>query len=218
MSEESNNKWEEIATLSEDDASELNQEVKASDADSETMANEPVLERAGDLVQSLEAKIVTLEKESLDNKEQALRAVAELENVRRRATRDVENAHKYGVEKLLKELLPVVDSLEQALEAEQNNDSAEASALKQGTELTLSLFLSALSKFSMEPVSPQGEIFDPSIHEAMSMQPNDDVPANTILHVIQKGYLLNGRVVRPARVIVSKTTVPPTSTSIDEKV
>lgn len=153
---------------------------------------------------ALEDKLTATEKKMHDNWDQAMRVSAELDNVRRRAERDVENAHKYGIEKFVMELLPVVDSLEQGLQAPVNASDEGVSTMREGMELTLKLLVDALNKFQVEQINPEGEAFDPQKHEAMSMQDNPDVAPGTVLVVFQKGYLLHGRVLRPARVIVAK--------------
>ena len=134
-------------------------------------------------------------------KDQLLRTVAESENIRRRASRDVENAHKYANEKLLEDLLPVLDSLEKALELP--NQSDDAKAVLEGIEISLRIFRETLERGGVLVVDPLGEPFDPSRHEALAMVPNDEVEPNSVIEVVQKGYLLNERVVRAARVIVS---------------
>lgn len=134
---------------------------------------------------------------------QCLRLQAELENTRRRATRDVENAHKYGLEKLIQELLPVIDSLELGLNAADGSDENIAS-LREGTELTLKMFAGVLEKFGVKAVDPMGEAFNPELHQAMTMQPSDEFEPNTVMAVMQKGYTLNERLVRPAMVMVAK--------------
>ena len=135
-------------------------------------------------------------------KDQLLRTVAEMENVRRRAQRDVENAHKFAVEKLLSDLLPVVDSLEKAEEAAKTTDNADSMA--QGISLSLKLFVSTLEKSGIAIVDPLGEPFDPQLHEAMAMVPNPDAEPNSVMDVMQRGYTLNGRLVRAAKVVVVK--------------
>ena len=139
-------------------------------------------------------------------KDQALRAQAEVENVRRRAARDVEQAHKYAVDRFAADLLPVLDSLEKSVEAAAEV-SAEAGAdsdatLVEGIELSLKLFLASCAKAGMAPVDPHGEPFDPQLHEAMAMVPNPDAEPNSVMEVMQKGYTLNGRLVRAAKVVV----------------
>lgn len=136
-------------------------------------------------------------------KDQSLRAMAELENVRRRAQRDVEAARKFALEKMAGELLGVRDSLEMGLQAARE-ENGNFESLKEGTELTLRMFASAMEKFGIEPINPEGETFNPDLHEAMTTQESAEHPANTVLHVMQKGYQLNGRVLRPAMVVVSK--------------
>jgi molecular chaperone GrpE len=133
--------------------------------------------------------------------EQYLRAVAELENVRKRAQRDIESANRYGLEKLAQELLPVKDSLELAVASAAK---ADAASLKEGAQATLALLAKALDKFGVKAIDPQGEPFDPARHEAMMAQPSASAEPNSVLNVIQPGYELNGRLLRPARVIVAK--------------
>ncbi len=138
--------------------------------------------------------------------DQLLRANAELDNLRRRARQDVENAHKYALEKFAQELLPVKDSLEMGLAAA--SDEADASeALKQlreGTELTLKMLSAAMEKAGIKEIDPLGEAFDPGLHQAMSMQESEEHAPNTVIAVMQKGYQLNDRLIRPAMVVVSK--------------
>ena len=135
-------------------------------------------------------------------KDQLLRTVAEMENVRRRAQRDIENAHKFAVEKLLSDLLPVVDSLEKAEEAAKTTDNADSMA--EGISLSLKLFVSTLERSGIAIVDPLGEPFDPQLHEAMAMVPNPDAEPNSVMDVMQRGYTLNGRLVRAAKVVVVK--------------
>lgn len=138
-----------------------------------------------------------------DASDQVLRAKAEAQNVRRRAELDVEKAHKFALDKFVNELLPVLDSLERAIDACPEGDAA-VDAIRQGVEMTISMFVSALNKFAVVAVDPQGEPFDPQVHQAMSMVENPDVEPNTVIAVMQKGYMLNDRLVRPAMVMVSK--------------
>ncbi len=134
--------------------------------------------------------------------EQYLRAVADLDNVRKRAQRDIEAANRYGLEKFAQELLPVRDSLELAV---QNAEKAsDIRSLKQGQDATLQLLVKALEKLGIVTINPVGEPFDPSRHEAMLAQPSNTAEPNSVLQVVQPGYELNGRLLRPARVIVSK--------------
>jgi molecular chaperone GrpE len=132
-----------------------------------------------------------------------VRAKAEIDNLRKRHERDLENAHKYALERFVGELLAVRDSMELGLSAAQEG-SADMEKLLEGTELTLKLFSDVMERFSVVQIDPQGEPFNPDLHQAMSMQPRDDVAPNTVVTVVQKGYTLNGRLVRPAMVIVSQ--------------
>ena len=135
-------------------------------------------------------------------KDQLLRTVAEMENVRRRAQRDVENAHKFAVERLLSDLLPVVDSLEKAEEAAKTTDNADS--MVEGITLSLKLFVRTLERSGIAIVDPLGEPFDPQLHEAMAMVPNPNAEPNSVMDVMQRGYTLNGRLVRAAKVVVVK--------------
>ena len=135
--------------------------------------------------------------------DRALRAQAELENVRRRMARDVENAHKFALERFVSELLPVKDSLELGLAAAAE-EGASAAHIAEGVELTLRMFEQAMDKFGIRSIDPAGEPFDPEFHQAMTMQESDAAESGAVLNVVQKGYLLNGRLVRPAMVIVAK--------------
>jgi molecular chaperone GrpE len=132
-----------------------------------------------------------------------VRAKAEIDNLRKRHERDLENAHKYALERFVAELLAVRDSMELGLSAAQEQ-GADVEKLLEGTELTLKLFSDVMERFDVVQIDPQGEPFDPDLHQAMSMQPRDDVAPNTVVTVVQKGYTLNGRLVRPAMVIVSQ--------------
>jgi molecular chaperone GrpE len=142
-----------------------------------------------------------------DANDRLLRSIAEMENVRRRAQRDVENAHKFAVEKMLGDLFPVLDSMEKAVETAENSDQGEdAVAIVEGMALSLKLFVDTLAKAGVEQIDPFGEPFDPQLHEAMAMVPNPDAEPNTVMDVMQKGYVLNGRLVRAAKVIVTKAS------------
>ena len=156
--------------------------------------------------------------EAAKYRDAALRAEAEMQNVRRRASKDVEHAHKFGAEKLIQNLLPVVDSLEKALESSELvkdlDQDHSAKAVLDGVGLCHKMFLDTLGKENVAVVDPHGEPFDPNLHQAMSMVENPDMEPNSVVAVIQKGYQLNGRLVRPAMVMVSKGVSP----SIDETV
>jgi molecular chaperone GrpE len=152
---------------------------------------------------SLEAVIEQLQEDLLAARDGALRSQADAQNVKRRAEQDVEKARKFGLEQFARELLPVVDNLERALESTAGDDE-NVKPIAEGVELTLKSFLDALRKFNIEAVEPMGEPFDPNLHQAMSMVENPDVEPNSVIAVMQKGYTLNGRLLRPAMVMVSK--------------
>ena len=138
-----------------------------------------------------------------DANDQVLRIQAEMQNVRRRAERDIENAHKYALDKFTADLLPVVDNLERALGTINADDEAQK-AVATGVELTLKSFLDVLARFNIAVVDPAGQPFDADLHQAVSMVPNPNSEPNTVIDVFQKGYTLNGRLVRPAMVVGSK--------------
>ncbi|MFZ4076846.1 MAG: nucleotide exchange factor GrpE [Legionellaceae bacterium] len=155
--------------------------------------------------EGLEEKLTLAEQQVHDHWEKLTRAMAEMDNMRRRTEREVANAHRYGTEKLLTALLPVVDSLEQAEQLAQTHGDR---SMHEGMALTMKLLLDVLEKAGVTQLNPVGEVFNPQLHEAMSMQESADVAPNTVLVVFQKGYSLSDRVIRPARVIVSKTKTP----------
>lgn len=179
-----------------------NQAIEDSDTDAlyEEVKEEPAgLDHPSYL--ALEEQLTLAEQKAHEHWEQSVRAAAELDNVRRRMEREVANAHKYGVEKLISSLLPVLDSLGQALQIAQKNAD---SAMYEGLDLTMKLFTDALQKFDVEEINPIGEVFDPQQHEAMSILDVPNTAPNTVIEVFQNGYKLSDRVIRPARVIVSK--------------
>ena len=133
-----------------------------------------------------------------------LRVKAEMQNLRRRTEQDVEKAHKYGIEKFSTELLGVIDNLERALLAAQEHEDESSKAIHDGVSLTLKSFNDCFAKFSIEAVDPIGEPFDPQLHQAIATQESPDSEPNSVIEVVQKGYTLNGRVIRPAMVMVSK--------------
>ena len=171
-----------------------------------------------------EAQELTLEQalERLEDAEEAaekakgdlLRVQAEMQNLRRRTEQDIEKAHKYGQEKFSTELLSVMDNLERALDAASQQEDEAVKAIYEGVDLTLKSFTDCFSKFDIESVDPLGEPFDPQLHQAMTIQEAPDAEPNTVTSVMQKGYTLHGRVIRPAMVMVAKG---PTE-KIDEEV
>ena len=184
---------EQPQTVSED-ALEEDQVTINSQADEEVVSGE---------VEEIDSKVEALEQELAEAREQALRAAAEVQNIRRRAEQDVEKAHKFALEKFVNDMLPVADNLERAIDAS-SADGADLNAVKEGVELTLKSLVDALKRHKVEPVDPAGEPFDPQLHQAMTMVENPDVEPNSVIDVFQKGYTLNGRLVRPAMVVVSK--------------
>ena len=132
-----------------------------------------------------------------------LRAQAEIENIRRRSAKESEAIRKFAIERLARDLLPVLDSLEKAIEACGDTDSEDGNALAEGVQLSLKLFIDILEKEGLSLVDPIGEPFDPQFHEALTVVPNPDMEANSVMEVVQKGYILNGRVIRAAKVVVT---------------
>ncbi len=155
-----------------------------------------------------EERVNQMREELINSEDEAMGAQADAKNVMRGGEQDVEKARKFALERFCNELLPVVDNLERALEAtvgEAVDDNEIVKPIAEGVALTLKSFLDALKKFNIEAVEPEGEPFDPQLHQAMSLVENPDVEPNTVIAVMQKGYTLNGRLVRPAMVMVSKS-------------
>jgi molecular chaperone GrpE len=159
----------------------------------------------GSTVAELVAALDAARAETEQSRDRALRAHAEVDNMRRRAQRDVENAHKFALERFANELLPVVDSLEHAVEAARaGGGDGATSAIADGVALSLKLFLDTLARADLVQLDPVGEPFSPKLHQAVSMVESASAEPGSILQVLQKGYTLNGRLVRPAMVIVAK--------------
>lgn len=191
---------EEEASKQKEDSQEPEQENNAADTEQDGAEQEGF---------ELSSEIQTLIDEAvaaalLEQQDSVLRAQAEVQNMRRRAEADIEKAHKYALEKFSAELLNVMDNMERALQAVADPEEESVKALCEGIELTIKEFLTVLNKFSIEQIDPEGEPFDPQLHQAMSLVDNPDVEPNTVIAVVQKGYSLNGRVIRPAMVMVSK--------------
>jgi len=164
----------------------------------EVELNEEVAQMEADVEAAVEAA-----EQHAEQKDSVVRAAADVDNMRRRAAQDVEKAHKFALEKFANELLPVIDNLERAIEfSDKENETLKP--LLEGIDMTVKSFNDAVAKFGVEIVNPQGEQFNPDFHQAMSIQPSNDVTPNTVLAVMQKGYTLNGRLLRPAMVMVSK--------------
>jgi len=151
----------------------------------------------------LEAELQEARQEAAAHLDDFLRARADLDNLSKRAARDLENARKFGLERFMTELLPVKDSVELGLNAA-DDGAADPIKLREGLELTLKLFNTASEKFGLQEVNPEGQHFDPEYHQAMSIQEGSGVEPGTVLTVVQKGYLLNDRLLRPAMVIVAQ--------------
>jgi molecular chaperone GrpE len=165
----------------------LEEEISASEGDADAMSSE----------------LAALQKKADEHYDQLVRAHAEIENLKRRHTQELEKAHKYALDKFVGELLTIWDSLELGLQAAQN-DEADVASLREGTELTVKMFGDVMEKFNVERISPEGEAFNPEFHQAMSMVPNAEMAPNTVIAVMQKGVSLNGRLIRPAMVVVSQ--------------
>ena len=162
--------------------------------------------------EELQALLTDARSRADEHWDQCLRLQADIENLRKRNERDLANAHKFALEKIAGELLPVKDSLEMGLAAAGENH--DVSKLIEGSELTLKMLGSVLEKFNIKEINPLNDKFNPDYHEAMSMQDRDDVEPNTVVAVMQKGYLLNDRLIRPALVMVSKA---PAGSTLDEQ-
>ena len=179
------------------------EEANAGDSEEEREAAEPS-DGNGDGEESEDAalaELAALREQAAANHDQYLRAVAELENVRKRAARDVENARRYGLERLAQALLPVIDSLEAGLASA---EQASAESLLDGKKATMRLLNSALEQVGIREVDPHGAPFDPALHEAMAMAPSEDAEPGTVMEVFQKGYSIHDRLLRAARVVVAK--------------
>jgi molecular chaperone GrpE len=180
----------------EDQAEDQTQEQISTQQD-EMLNEEEALDQAeAELINQLKMA----EEKAEESWETLLRTKAEMENLRKRTHRDLENAHKYGIERFVSELLPIIDSIELGLATEE----ASTQSLREGMEMTLNMMCQIFEKFNIEVVDPIEQKFDPEFHQAMSMQPSDEVEPNTVIAVMQKGYKLNNRLVRPAMVMVSK--------------
>ena len=183
----------------EDTVDEATEEARA-DAPAADDGGQDAEKDAAGQAQEADEELAAARAKAEENWDRYLRASAELDNVRKRAARDVENAHKFALERFGKELLAVRDTLEMGLAAA---DNATVESLIEGKNATLKLLTTVMSQFGIEEVDPAGEPFDPEFHEAISMQPSDDVEPGSVVTVVQKGYTLNGRLLRPAMVIVA---------------
>ncbi|USD38441.1 MULTISPECIES: nucleotide exchange factor GrpE [Ferrimonas] len=159
-------------------------------------------------IEELESQLAAAKATIDGQKDSVVRAHAEMENIRRRSAQDVEKARKFALEKFAGELLPVIDNLERALQTA-DSDNEAVKPLIEGVELTRKSFLSSVDKFGIKEIDPLGQPFNPDQHQAMAMQPSEEFAANTVMAVMQKGYELNGRLLRPAMVMISKGSEQP---------
>lgn len=182
---------------------EVTADSAATEQPAESGAEEAVsVELEEPTIESLQADLAAAEAKAAENYDMYLRANAETENVRKRVEREADKARKFALERFAGDLLAVVDSLQMGAEAA-SQESATLESVREGAELTAKMLNDVLDKFNIKPVEAVGEKFNPEFHEAMVMQPAPDAEPNTVLTVIQQGYILNGRVLRPARVIVA---------------
>lgn len=186
------------------------------------MASETTVEKQSELPEltaeppqpepaAVDPALLEAQKAASENWDRFVRAQAEMENLRRRMEKDLQNAHKYALEKFVKELLPVVDSLELGIAAA-SAESPDIAKLREGNELTLKQLQSVLEKFNIRAIDPVGEKFNPELHQAMAMEPSSSAEPNTVLRVFQKGYLLNDRLLRPSLVVVAQAVAEPAKT------
>ena len=160
------------------------------------------IEKKDESIDDLRVKLTILQDESKSNLDKAVRAQAEMENLRKRTVRDIENAHKYALEKFVQELLPVIDSLELGLSASAEVENVDD--LRKGMDLTLEMIKKVMEKFGIAIVEAQGQKFNPELHEAVSTQEAGEYKPGEVVAVMQKGYTLNDRLIRPAMVVVAK--------------
>lgn len=208
MREDMENVEQEIkATAAKNNEAEVKEQEQATTEEQSPAEGEDTVAKLQSDLAALQAQLKAEQEQAKAALESMARAAAESDNRRKRAEADVERERKYGNEKILKAMLPVVDSLELALQhTDKNNELLKG--LYEGVENTLSLFLKELNKFGVEQLNPVGAPFDPNLHQAVTMLPSNEVKPNHVLSVMQKGFVLNGRVVRPAMVAVAKAAEP----------
>ncbi|MDA0149230.1 nucleotide exchange factor GrpE [Vibrio sp. LaRot3] len=190
---------------------ELQQQAGATESDVEAVGSEADIEWNEETeldeqeakIAQLEAALLSSEAKVKEQQDDVLRAKAEVENMRRRTEQEIDKARKYALNKFAEELLPVIDNLERAIQAADTENEAVKPILE-GVELTHKTFVDTVAKFGLKEINPEGEAFNPEFHQAMSIQESPDHESNTVMFVMQKGYELNGRVVRPAMVMVAK--------------
>ncbi|QTG91451.1 nucleotide exchange factor GrpE [Vibrio fluvialis] len=185
------------------DAVEVEAEAVGTDADIDWNQDAEELDEKEAKIAQLEAALLTSEERVKENQDAVLRARAEVENMRRRSEQEIDKARKYALSRFVEELLPVLDNLERAIQAA-DGENEIVKPILEGVELTHKTFVDAVAKFGLKEINPEGEAFNPEFHQAMSIQESPDHQSNNVMFVMQKGYELNGRVVRPAMVMVAK--------------
>ena len=183
---------------------EASPELATEDASVADEQDAPEGEQPADEINRLQEQLEAAEAAAGMARDELLRVQAEMQNLRRRTEQDIEKAHKFGQEKFSTELLAVMDNLERSAAAAEASEDEAVQAIKEGVELTLKGFMDCFTRFNIEAVDPLGEPFDPQLHQAMSIQESPDAEPNSVIAVMQKGYTLHGRVIRPAMVMVSK--------------
>mgnify|MGYP006090846323 FL=1 len=183
---------------------EASPELATAEASVADEQDAPEGEQPADEINRLQEQLEAAEAAAGMARDELLRVQAEMQNLRRRTEQDIEKAHKFGQEKFSTELLAVMDNLERSAAAAEASEDEAVQAIKEGVELTLKGFMDCFKRFNIEAVDPLGEPFDPQLHQAMSIQESPDAEPNSVIAVMQKGYTLHGRVIRPAMVMVSK--------------
>ncbi|WP_070962592.1 nucleotide exchange factor GrpE [Vibrio sonorensis] len=182
----------------------VEQDVEAVGSEADIEWNEEVeLDEQEAKIAELEAALLASEAKVKEQQDSVLRAKAEVDNMRRRTEQEIDKARKYALNKFAEELLPVIDNLERAIQAA-DTENELVKPIVEGVELTHKTFVDTVSKFGLKEINPEGETFNPELHQAMSIQESPDHESNTVMFVMQKGYELNGRVIRPAMVMVAK--------------
>ena len=165
------------------------------------------IKKTGDPLKEMEARLESLEKEAKESYDRFLRVSAEFENYKKRAAREMNDFRKFANESFVKAMLPIVDNLDRAIESSSNDDHAQNSVVE-GVNMTLKEILKVFEQFNVKPFESLGKAFDPALHQAVMQEETDDHPENTVLNELQKGYMMHDRLLRPAMVVVSKTTEP----------
>lgn len=192
---------------------------QTSEALAEPAAEEVEIESVAEeiSIEALQQQLEEAQQQAAANLDKAIRTMAEMDNLKKRVQKDLDDERKYGLTKFAKELLSVLDSLELGIQAA-TGDSPEIIKLREGSELTIKQFESVFNKFNIETVDPTGQPFNPELHQAMVMQPSSTVAPNHVITVFQKGYVMNGRLLRPAMVVVAKAEEKPANDAkIDEQ-